>query len=269
MRGAAASICLLLCICVRPASGQTLFGRIVEAGSERVVSRAFVALFDTAGGIHHLVTADTGGNFHLHATAGIYRLRVERLGYATLETAPFALSITDSLRLHVPLIATALPLDPLLVTARQNRIRADFEARRAARPGDYFVTPDDIDRTSFSSLASLVARAGWIRANDDGRAVVIRRRGQICKPILFVDGVRIPDGPAAAEGALIGPVAGVGSGDAPRSDVGLDIDAHVSPSEVRAIEIYSDVLTAPPAFEPGAFTNCGVIVVWTDLSFGG
>jgi hypothetical protein len=125
-------------------AGQTIRGIVVESRTETPIAFARLALVQADGTVDASTTADGEGRFRLTASAGLYRLTSERLGYA---------SVTDSIRLDavgevlvvVRMAAEAVPLDPIVVVGRSGleRGRDGFERRRSLGRG-LFLTVDSI-----------------------------------------------------------------------------------------------------------------------------
>lgn len=82
-------LCLSLLIAAPHLSAQTIRGTLVEQGTGEPVDGGIVILLDTAGAQRGGTLSDSHGRFVLQAPApGRYRLRAERIGYATT-TSPF------------------------------------------------------------------------------------------------------------------------------------------------------------------------------------
>ncbi len=94
------------------ASGQVVLGRLVEAGQGNAVGGAMAVLEDRSGrGRAQALTRTGTGLFQLDAPApGEYRVRADRIGYATTYSEWFRLAAGDtvSLRIEAPLEAVSL-----------------------------------------------------------------------------------------------------------------------------------------------------------------
>lgn len=211
-------------------------GRVVDRETGDPVSRARVEIRRRVSGARaRFVDTDTLGAFAFDGVAaGLYSLRIERLGYRQL---------TDTVRVTgegetvvtASMVTEAVDLEPLVVTAvrRESPFMRGFEQRRARGIGSFITREEIEDRHPF--LASDLFRTlPGIRiapgnAVDGARLVM---RGQ-CQPKLYIDGV-------------------------PEFE-GISIDHAVKPVDIEAIEVYSTA-GVPPRFSGNA---CGVVLVWT------
>lgn len=111
------------------AAAQVITGRVVEQGTGTPVSAAFVTVIDSAGGDVTSGLAGADGAFRLRApAAGRYRLRAERIGYA---------SVTSDL-LDVPVtgleVTVEVPADPIVFDAVRIQGETRGEGRCVLRP---------------------------------------------------------------------------------------------------------------------------------------
>src|SRR2546423_266609 len=89
-RLASALVCGTLVVVARAGSAQTVRGKVIAKGDGGAVAGAIVALLDSSG--HEVVTrlAEDAGTFQFTApTAGRYSVRVERVGFRSIRSAPF------------------------------------------------------------------------------------------------------------------------------------------------------------------------------------
>jgi len=136
----------------RPATAQTIQGRVLDEEDDRPVSTALVRLVDEAGEERALTAADAMGAYRLVAPEpGIYRIEAERIGYDLFAT---------------PLIETIEP---------QGVYPIDLLMRRSPVPiRGLEVTADDVDRTvrqmigvSIRSLRADPVRVSEIRSHAE------------------------------------------------------------------------------------------------------
>ncbi len=102
---------VLLLLVARPVAGQTIRGALVEEGTDRPISGAFVVLQDSAGLAVSTTLTGSAGTWLLRAPgAGTYRLRTDRIGYAssTSETLTVAADETIMHRLVVAVAPVGL-----------------------------------------------------------------------------------------------------------------------------------------------------------------
>jgi hypothetical protein len=232
-----------------PAAAQVVSGRLIDDATGEAVAGAQIALLGdddrpAAGAI-----SSDDGSFLLRADDhGWYRLRGQRLGYATTTSAPLDLVENDSLEVEFRLAAEAIPLAPLTVVARGRRPEArnprlerwDYYERKEYY-GDKsgfgrFLEGEDLRSTAFS-VTDLVRQVPGLRhVSQGGRKVAVTdRRGRACA--LFIDGVHV-------EG-------GLGHG-------------WVNPTSVIAIEVYSGMVVPGP-FLLARKPTC-VVAVWTGIA---
>jgi hypothetical protein len=130
IRHAGIIVAVLACLCA-PHSGraQTVRGRLIDENTAAPLAGGFIRLVDPAGRrVAEMLTGDAGV-YQLRApSAGSYRLRVERLGYKTYESAVFTLDSTLVRDLRIPHIAIELPS----ITARVDSKCTSSDAAAAA-----------------------------------------------------------------------------------------------------------------------------------------
>jgi hypothetical protein len=91
--------------------------------------------------------------------AGVYRIRVDHLGYEEYLSAALEVAMGEILDVEIRLSVEAIPLEPLEVLARRSPMHgriARFENRMndPGRAGGYFITEQEIDRRVMSTPAS-------------------------------------------------------------------------------------------------------------------
>lgn len=76
---------LIILCSASPAGGQTVRGTLVEEGTDRAIAGAFVVLEDSVGQSLSATLTGSAGTWLLRApAAGSYRLRADRIGYASV-----------------------------------------------------------------------------------------------------------------------------------------------------------------------------------------
>lgn len=139
-----------------PATGQTISGTVRETDGGPLIPGAFISLL---GGSGEAVRADftaPGGTFGLTAPVpGRYRLRVERIGYATWTTEPYELSAG-----HVLSVTVEVPPRPV----RLRDLRVDVT-------GSCFDDPSQgrALATVWEELRKALATAVWAEERGDLR----------------------------------------------------------------------------------------------------
>src|SRR5687768_12532941 len=140
---------LLLSVLAPPLHAQILAGRVLEAGSGAPVGGAQLRLLAANGGQRGAVVTDSSGWFQLPVpAAGRYSLAVEHIGYARFASNALEIPARQTVTVEIRLGRDAIPLDPLVVTARRRDVGrlAEFRQRVATEPAGRFVTRAEIDR---------------------------------------------------------------------------------------------------------------------------
>lgn len=118
------TVLLLLAALAAPslAHAQIVHGRVTEAGSGEPVSGAIVLLLDESGTRRSATLSDPGGAYRVGAPgAGTYRLRVERVGYATSTSAPLRLEAGQTAELALTAESRRVVLDAVVATGAPRR----------------------------------------------------------------------------------------------------------------------------------------------------
>ena len=198
---AARALCLLL-VAPGALAAQTFQGRVLEDGAETPVATALVSLVDEEGDQVGVSIADSAGAYRLEAPEpGIYRLRAERIGFATFET-PLLEARSGEGTYEVDLLLRTDPYDLPGFTVMSDRV-SDQEADREIRlmigvsprslrfrPIGFDVIQDHVDRAhQLSDLMRWENLAGLaVRHDLEGPCFSLRGRG--CLPV-YLNGLRL------------------------------------------------------------------------------
>jgi hypothetical protein len=131
-RVAAALLVLALSLVTRGASAQgggtgEIRGRAYAASGRAPISYALIRLSPAAGGPGRSVLSDAEGVFLFAAVApGTYRLSLERIGYASEVSEPFAVAAGEVVERNLASHPTAIALEPL-VASPECRTAADLD----------------------------------------------------------------------------------------------------------------------------------------------
>lgn len=227
-------------------AAQTLFGVLLERGTDRPIDLGVVTLLTVAGDSVDAVLSDEVGEFRLEASGpGDFRLAASALGYKpTVASGVFSLPKGSSMTLEFRLEPLPLEIGGLTIEARSSLYKEPALVRngfvdRAQRGFGRFITPVDIERSPASSTSDLLARTGRVTTRyvlGGDRILMMGTRGY-CTPTVYLDGFRVD-----------------------LSDVSIDV---VAPrTDLEAAEVYRSAVEAPPRFG-GGMEGCGVIVLWT------
>ncbi|HEX6134121.1 MAG TPA: carboxypeptidase regulatory-like domain-containing protein [Longimicrobiales bacterium] len=222
---------------------QTVHGTVVDDVGRQPVAGAEVALTGAGLRAESRTATDSLGRFSLQAPrAGVYGVRVSHDSFVVFTEDSLSLGTGEVVTLEIRLGRSALPLQPLRVTARRTRLGlVGFDERRRAGFGQYLVR-EDIEARSASRVTDLLQAMTGLSLRPAGE----RRAGSIvlmsggaggrCEPTVWVDDVQMR-----------------------QSDHGT-IDQILSPGVVEAVEVYTSHAAAPPRY---VTTPCGVILFWT------
>lgn len=225
---------------------QTVYGVLLERGTDRPIDLALVSLLTVEGDSVLSVLSDEDGRFRLDAPhEGDFRIAASALGYrATISSSVLSLPKGSSMTLEFRVEPLPIEIGGLTIEARPSLIRQPALVRngfvdRAQRGFGRFVMPYEIDASNTSSTSDLLARTGRVttRYALGGDRIYMRGMRGFCTPTVFVDGLRVD-----------------------LSDVSIDV---IAPKfDLEAAEVYRSAVEAPPRFG-GAMEGCGVIVLWT------
>jgi hypothetical protein len=250
MRCHGSAVALILSTVVAHASAQVVRGRVMEAESARRLPAATVTLIDYNKQTVGRAVTDTAGNFQIRAPrAGGYQIRFDLLGYTPLTSERIELGARETVQLAVQLSTQALPVTPVVITARQrNRGNLEeFEKRRVRQGSGYFITQDEIEKHASMPASSLVSRVPGVtlKTTRYGSQILLPGTLDVCQASVFVDGTRI-------QGSVTG------------------VDDLLIPAWIGGIEVYPRAASAPIEYRtnnnpanPNADTDCGVVLYWT------
>jgi hypothetical protein len=223
------------------APGQAIRGRLVDSAMRTAISEAEVVLLGRSGEWIHRAHTDTAGLFELRPFAtGRYRIRVTRIGYTQVTTAPVDIRDGETLDVELAILPEAVPLAPLTVLSNRPSLVLDpylerrgyYERMRSYGKGGFgrFIDREELDRLGTIQLRHVLHGIGAIRVvSTGGRGIQITgRRG--CPVVIYINGVRFGN---------------------------VNIDEMVPVSSVLAIEVYSGTV------KPVEFGGCAAVAVWT------
>jgi hypothetical protein len=148
MRCKGSAVALILCTIAAHASAQVVRGRVTEAESARRLQAATVTLIDYNKQAVARAGTDTAGNFEIRAPrAGGFQIRFDLLGYTPLTSERIELRARETVQLAVQLSTQAVPVTPLVITARQ-RSRGTWRSSTSVVHG---LAPDTSSRRSKST----------------------------------------------------------------------------------------------------------------------
>jgi hypothetical protein len=254
--GAACCAAALLLVAA-PARAQLVHGTITDGLSGRPVLGATVQVLNPDSSLRATATTETDGTFSMAPAPGLFVLRVERLGFATVLSRPLEMSSTDTLDFEIHLPRAPIALESLDVVAKPFDPSGFYERQKWGF--GKFIGPEEVRKIHPTTVGDVVngtlgffsypAMGGWVTRMEN--------RGRSCTPTVYLDGMMVERGSSPS---VAGPRGG-----------GVQLDLLVPASQIRAAEIYQDATEAPAAFHadggPGGGI-CGVLVLWTYVGFG-
>lgn len=117
-----------------PVVAQSVNGTVEEQGASAPVQGSLVVLVDSTGTFTDRALSDQAGRFALRARApGRHRLRVQRVGFQTRQTAPFDLVDGQTVEQRVVLSSTPTAIEGLTVEGRRRCVVRPEEGENTAR----------------------------------------------------------------------------------------------------------------------------------------
>jgi hypothetical protein len=236
---------LLLVVLPHPAvlHGQTVRGVVLDADGDDPVAGATIELLRSDTTLQASVRSDERGWFSLEAgSEGRYLLRPSHLSFTATGLDSVTVGRHEIVTVVLRMGRTAIPLDPLVVTARsRDRLAGFHERARQGGPGR-FIPRDYIAARVTARPSELVAMTAGVRVvpGDNVHANTITMRGPAgrCAAQIFLDGLPVPQ------------------------DIGMSIDDFTAADLLEGIEIH-DAWTTPPPELRGISGGCGVIAFWS------
>jgi len=243
----------VLCLIVAPRlHAQAVGGRLLDRDSGAPVPAATLTLLDVEGQARAGTATDSLGAFRFSAVRpGAYRLRIARVGYAPTTTEMFEVSARESVELDMRLEAAAVPMIPVVVTARAVAPRVamlesrGFYDRMTSRNGT-FLTREQIESRKPRETIELFRTVRGFRVVPQQRRpgfILTAGRGGTggtCRPHVFLDGLHLKNHPGDWVDAIYA----------------------ISPEHIAGIEAYPGPATIPLQFNPNG-QACAAVLIWT------
>lgn len=225
--------------------GQAIYGTVVDDTLRAAVEGAEVVLLHEGSRMAAAVT-DSVGRFSLVVPgAGTYTLRVSHIAFLTYDVDSVDVGTGETVTLQIRLGRETVPLQPLVVTARQSRPGLDgFDERRRAGLG-HFIEREEIAHRAGGRVTDILRGVPGLafRRLRRGGVVTEMRGGSSgrCVPTIWVDGAQM------------------GESEQSTLDQTLTLDV------IEAVEVYTSYGAAPTQYASAA---CGVILFWTRQGSG-
>lgn len=224
---------------------QTVQGVVVEDGTRSPIAGVLVELLDPGKQRVASTHTDSAGAFLLTSDQpGDFFVRASHLGYTTITSDTLALGPGERLGVEIRMAQTALPLEPLVVTARGRARTSGFYDRVRSGFGRY-ITRADIERRGGTRVTDILRGMPGVSIVPAGPAgyahgnLIAMRGGAAgrCTATVYVDGVQFRQG---REGS---------------------VDDILHLEMLEGVEIYTTAAFAPSPFH--SYNGCGVIAFWT------
>lgn len=181
---------LLYVLTVQAATGQVVRGSVTEEGSNAPIPAASVILLDEEEVIRARVLTDDRGGYFIHSPeTGGFWIRVEKVGFQTLESRPFVMAREDSLVLNFATVPQVALLEGVTVNSStpQTRNYAAFLERQRfgyAR----VITPERLERLPITQLpVRIVGMVPGGRYDATSDRIIVQSRGRRCSPSVVLD----------------------------------------------------------------------------------
>ncbi len=232
---------------------QTVSGVVTEAASGLPVRAVGVVLSDSVGRVRMGALSDSLGRYQMSAgSAGLYYLTFRRTGLQPLERVKTTLRSGHDAVVDVALTRSVTTLASVEVIGRSefdappgNKRKYDEFLRRRALGLGTFLTKEDLDSRPRHQMQEIFNGIPGIKVRHNGTQWTLQ--SQRCSgksipgfgipkpkrdPMFFIDGARVTD------------IAAI---------------AHISPSEVEAVEVYQGAAQLPAEARGD---SCFAIFVW-------
>jgi hypothetical protein len=257
---------------------QDIRGSVLDLTSDEPLPGAVVMLLDGEGVLRETILSDADGSFLLRIPeADSMRLRVQRYGFATVQSVVLRLGTRDSLRLEIRMRPVAIAVEGVTATARPSPSRnlEGFLVRQRLGYGKY-LGPGEIarlrPRTALNLLASVPGSP--IVSGASGLGILARSRDSrtqkgmpsgTCVPTVYIDGLVVKAEPDERNMRPPPPSNWI----PPHTqEPGVRVESFVAARTVRAVEVYQRPAHVPPEFQRPLMPECPVVLIWTDYGFG-
>jgi hypothetical protein len=189
---------LFLLASVSELDGQTLRGRVLTAGDTVGVDGVTVTLSPLGQEPVLQVQSDAEGFFQLPVPQpGRFNLSLSRIGYSSF-VGEVAVGQNEMVEVEIRMAEEAIPLDPLVVTARRVIQRftldeyRDRMERNKRRGVGIFLTREEIENAPTANTTLLLATTPVLYlepVENTSYGIRMRQRGSYCTPDYYMDGL--------------------------------------------------------------------------------
>lgn len=226
---------------------QQIRGVVVEDMTDTPIPGVTVELLAEDSTIRaSAVTASTGWFQLPTGSAGRFLLRTSHPVFTAGALLEVVVQQREIVTIVLRMSGGAIPLEPLVVTARSHDRLSGFRERAQRSGFGRYITREQIDERPAARPSDLLRMVPEVRIElvrdpsgvFTSNAVLMRSFGELCAPAIYLDGMPIPQ------------------------DFGFDIDDLISTELIEGVEIYRSYVGAPLEFHLPQNT-CGVIAFWS------
>lgn len=177
-----------------PCSAQSIHGWVMEDGDSVGVGGVDLVLTDPSGVSLLLAQSDSLGEFRFAAPEeGSFRITASRLGYASVDV-DVDVGEKEMVEVEIRMATEAIPLEPIVVVGRREIRRGTLDefydrmGRNRERGVGWFFTREEIEARENVRLPFLLHSAPGVFLAGSGDSVRMRKRGEFCSPVVYVDG---------------------------------------------------------------------------------
>jgi hypothetical protein len=135
----------VVCLGPKPAVAQVLQGYLLDDSTGVGIDGATVSLIRGDMNLRSVVASSSGWFSFILPDSGSYRLRAQRLGYATTRSEPLFIPPGDTVTVEFRLRTEAVQMAPLVVTASRARGWGQFRERMENWGKGIYMTPAVVD----------------------------------------------------------------------------------------------------------------------------
>ena len=255
-----ATTALALLAAISPARAQVIRGYVVDDSTEAALPDVLVSVMVDSAAVQQLTTDTTGFFQFTLPDSGEVQLEGQRLGWRTVLSQPIFVPAGDTVSVELWMGVEAIPVAPLVVTARSNLGRSRFFRHMDAWGRGVFMTPDVIDSIAPIHPVDVL--------RDQEKTWLAWRMGRR-KPIPSIHTyvgngcVKFMINRLEVRSWAIG--GGDVAGGAAFEESALE---HLMGREIVAVEYYRYIGEVPPELRRFAYVDdsnamCGLVVYWT------
>ena len=230
-------------------SAQTVRGMVLEDTTKTPVAGALIELLEHDS-VRASATTDSLGWFKIELDApGSFRLRPSHPSYTAVRSDTLTVGKGEIVTLTVRMGRAAIPLEPLVVTARAQDRLAGFRERMARGGLGRYLDRDDFEQRGGSNVTDVLRSTAGVQivqvplARGTGFYTnIINLRG--CRATVFIDGMPVSQYDQSG------------------------VDQLLTTDMIEGVEIYASPATAPAELM-APFSDCGVVAFWTRSGEGG